>query len=139
MAKVEFRHVAKRFGDLEVIPDLNLTIEDGEFVALLGPSGCGKSTSLLMLAGIFLPSAGDLLFDGCIVNEVEAKDRNVGIVKGFRTPASHWRAGVYGGRRPKSLEGGNRGEFAPAVVSVYGDLAPVHALIFRFRTGTTGE
>jgi len=109
MAKVEFRHVAKRFGDLEVIPDLNLTIEDGEFVALLGPSGCGKSTSLLMLAGIFLPSAGDLLFDGCIVNEVEAKDRNVGIVKGFRTPASHWRAGVYGGRRPKSLEGGNRG------------------------------
>jgi inositol-phosphate transport system ATP-binding protein len=80
MAKVEFRHVAKRFGDLEVIPDLNLTIEDGEFVALLGPSGCGKSTSLLMLAGIYLPSAGDLLFDGCIVNEVEAKDRNVGIV-----------------------------------------------------------
>jgi inositol-phosphate transport system ATP-binding protein len=80
MAKVEFRHVAKRFGDLEVIPDLNLTIEDGEFVALLGPSGCGKSTSLLMLAGIYLPSGGELLFDGRIVNEVEAKDRNVGIV-----------------------------------------------------------
>src|SRR5205085_8106354 len=60
-------------------------------------------------------------------------------VKGFRTPASHGRVGMHGGRRPKSLEGGNRGEFAPAVVSVYGDLAPVHALIFRFRTGTTGE
>jgi len=80
MAKVEFRHVVKRFGDVEVIPDLNLTIEDGEFVALLGPSGCGKSTSLFMLAGIYLPSGGELLFDGCIVNEVEAKDRNVGIV-----------------------------------------------------------
>jgi len=80
MAKVEFRHVAKRFGDLEVIPDLSLTIEDGEFVALLGPSGCGKSTSLFMLAGIYLPSGGELLFDGSVVNEVEAKDRNVGIV-----------------------------------------------------------
>jgi inositol-phosphate transport system ATP-binding protein len=80
MAKVEFRHVVKRFGDAEVIPDLNLTIEDGEFVALLGPSGCGKSTSLFILAGIYLPSGGELLFDGRIVNEVEAKDRNVGIV-----------------------------------------------------------
>ena len=80
MAKVEFRHVVKRFGDLEVIPDLNLTIEDGEFVALLGPSGCGKSTSLFILAGIYQPSSGELLFDGRVVNEVEAKDRNVGIV-----------------------------------------------------------
>jgi ABC-type sugar transport system ATPase subunit len=58
MAKVEFRHVVKRFGDVEVIPDLNLTIEDGEFVALLGPSGCGKSTSLFILAGIYQPSGG---------------------------------------------------------------------------------
>ena len=80
MAKVEFRHVVKRFGDVEVIPDMNLAIEDGEFVALLGPSGCGKSTSLFMLAGIYLPSGGELLFDGRVVNEVEAKDRNVGIV-----------------------------------------------------------
>ena len=80
MAKVVFRHVVKRFGDVEVIPDLNLTIEDGEFVALLGPSGCGKSTSLFMLAGIYQPSSGELLFNGRVVNEVEAKDRNVGIV-----------------------------------------------------------
>ena len=68
MAKVEFRHVVKRFGDLDVISDLNLTIEDGEFVALLGPSGCGKSTSLFILAGIYLPSGGELLFDGRVVN-----------------------------------------------------------------------
>jgi hypothetical protein len=46
---------------------------------------------------------------------------------------------MHEGRRPKSLEGGTAGEFAPAVVSVYGDLAPVRALIFRFRTGMTGE
>src|SRR5437868_5052365 len=48
-----------------------------------------------------------------------------GIVKGFRTPASHGRVGMHGGRRPKSLEGGNRGEFAPAVVQDY-YYRPVH-------------
>src|SRR5215469_4839912 len=80
MARVEFRHVAKQFGDVEAVRDMNLTIEDGEFVALLGPSGCGKSTSLFMLAGIYLPNGGELLFDGRMVNEVEARDRNVGVV-----------------------------------------------------------
>jgi inositol-phosphate transport system ATP-binding protein len=80
MARIEFQNVVKRFGDVEVIPGLDLVIEDGEFVALLGPSGCGKSTSLFMLAGIYLPSGGRLLFDGHVVNEVEARDRNVGIV-----------------------------------------------------------
>jgi inositol-phosphate transport system ATP-binding protein len=80
VATVEFRHVAKRFGDVDAVRDMNLTIQDGEFVALLGPSGCGKSTSLFMLAGIYMPSGGELLFDGRVVNEVEARDRNVGIV-----------------------------------------------------------
>ncbi|MEZ5930869.1 MAG: ABC transporter ATP-binding protein [Alphaproteobacteria bacterium] len=80
MASIEFRHIQKSFGAVDVIHDMNLTIDDGEFVALLGPSGCGKSTSLFMLAGIYLPSGGDLLFDGHRVNEVEARDRNVGIV-----------------------------------------------------------
>jgi inositol-phosphate transport system ATP-binding protein len=80
MARIEFRNIGKRFGDVIVIPDMNLAIEDGEFVALLGPSGCGKSTSLLILAGIYLPSSGELLFDNHVVNDVEARDRNVGIV-----------------------------------------------------------
>jgi inositol-phosphate transport system ATP-binding protein len=80
MARVEFRDVSKRFGEVEIIPGLSLTIEDGEFLALLGPSGCGKSTTLFMLAGIYLPSGGELRFDGRLVNEVEARDRNVGIV-----------------------------------------------------------
>ena len=80
MAQVEFCKVVKRFGGTDVIPEMDLVIEDGEFVALLGPSGCGKSTTLFMLAGIYLPSGGELLFDGHVVNEVEAKDRNVGVV-----------------------------------------------------------
>ena len=80
MARVEFEGVAKAWGDVVAVADMTLTIERGEFVALLGPSGCGKSTTLLMLAGIYLPSAGTLRFDDQVVNEVEARDRNVGIV-----------------------------------------------------------
>ena len=80
MARIEFRNIVKRFGNVEVLPGMDLEIADGEFVALLGPSGCGKSTSLLILAGIYLPSEGELLFDGHVVNDVEARDRNVGIV-----------------------------------------------------------
>ena len=49
-------------------------------MAILGPSGCGKSTTLFMLAGIYLPTGGEIRFDGAVVNEVEARDRNIGIV-----------------------------------------------------------
>ncbi|MFQ5623022.1 MAG: ABC transporter ATP-binding protein [Paracoccaceae bacterium] len=80
MASIEFRNVCKEFGSVKAIENLDLSINDGEFVALLGPSGCGKSTSLFMLAGIYLPTDGEILFDGHRVNEVEARDRNVGIV-----------------------------------------------------------
>ena len=80
MARIEFHNIVKSFGSVDVIPNMSLDIADGEFVALLGPSGCGKSTSLLILAGIYQPTSGELLFDGHVVNEVEARDRNVGIV-----------------------------------------------------------
>ena len=80
MARIEFDGISKAWGDVVAVDELTLTIEDGEFVALLGPSGCGKSTTLLILAGIYSPTNGDLRFDGQVVNEVEARDRNVGIV-----------------------------------------------------------
>ena len=80
MARVEFRNVRKMFGTVTAIEEMDCVIEDGEFVAILGPSGCGKTTSLFMLAGIYGPTDGELLFDESVVNEVEARDRNVGIV-----------------------------------------------------------
>ncbi len=80
MAKIELKGVAKRWGDVAAVEPTDLSIGDGEFVAILGPSGCGKSTTLFMLAGIYTPSDGDILFDGQRVNDVEARDRNVGIV-----------------------------------------------------------
>ncbi len=80
MAIVELENVSKSWGDVVAVEDINLRIEDGEFVAILGPSGCGKSTTLFMLAGIYAPTNGNLKFDDCVVNNVEAKDRNIGIV-----------------------------------------------------------
>ena len=80
MAVVELIGVTKRWGPVTAVEPTDLRIDDGEFVAILGPSGCGKSTTLFMLAGLYAPSAGEIRFDGSLVNEVEARDRNVGIV-----------------------------------------------------------
>lgn len=80
MARIELSGIRKEWGEVVAVEGMDLVIEDGEFVAVLGPSGCGKSTTLFMLAGIYAPSAGDMRFDGALVNEVESKDRNVGIV-----------------------------------------------------------
>lgn len=80
MARVELVKVTKRWADVVAVDDVSVTIEDGEFVAVLGPSGCGKSTTLFLLAGIYAPSDGELRFDGDVINEVEARDRNIGIV-----------------------------------------------------------
>ncbi|MEM7020987.1 MAG: ABC transporter ATP-binding protein [Pseudomonadota bacterium] len=80
MARVDLVNLRKAWGDVVAVEDMNLVIEDGEFVAVLGPSGCGKSTTLFMLAGIYAPTSGELKFDGHVVNEVEARDRNIGIV-----------------------------------------------------------
>src|SRR5215207_247664 len=80
MAVIELKGITKRWGDVVAVEPTDLRIEDGEFVAILGPSGCGKSTTLFMLAGIYTPTEGRILFDDAPVNDVEARDRNVGIV-----------------------------------------------------------
>ncbi len=80
MAHVELKNLSKAWGPSVAVDGIDLTIDNGEFVAILGPSGCGKSTTLFMLSGVYLPTGGEILFDGTTVNEVEARDRNIGIV-----------------------------------------------------------
>jgi inositol-phosphate transport system ATP-binding protein len=80
MARIELKEVRKTWIGATAVERIDLTIEDGAFVAVLGPSGCGKTTTLLMLAGIYSPTAGEIAFDGARVNDVEARERNVGIV-----------------------------------------------------------
>ncbi|MDN5301190.1 MAG: inositol-phosphate transport system ATP-binding protein [Thermoanaerobacteraceae bacterium] len=77
--EVKMRNVTKQFGNFIAVDNLNLNIRDGEFIALLGPSGCGKTTTLLMLAGLYKPDAGDIAFDNRIMNNILPKDRNIGM------------------------------------------------------------
>lgn len=80
MSSIELVGLTKRFGDLIAVKDLDLMIEDKEFVAILGPSGCGKTTTMNMIAGIEHPTAGQVLFDGVEVQNVSARRRGVGFV-----------------------------------------------------------
>ena len=77
---VQFLNVTKRFGDFVAVKNLNLDIYPGEFVAVMGPSGCGKTTTLRMLAGLEVPSDGDIFLDGEIMNEVSPHERDTPLV-----------------------------------------------------------
>ncbi|MBC7810433.1 MAG: sn-glycerol-3-phosphate ABC transporter ATP-binding protein UgpC [Burkholderiales bacterium] len=80
MASVTFNHVHKRFGNTHVINDLNIYVEDKEFLVFVGPSGCGKSTSLRMLAGLEEVTEGEILIGDRVVNNVAPKDRDIAMV-----------------------------------------------------------
>ena len=80
MANVELKDVKKRFGKVEVIHGVSVTIEDGEFIVIVGPSGCGKSTLLRMVAGLESVSEGDVLIGDKIVNDKEPMDRDIAMV-----------------------------------------------------------
>src|SRR3989449_2550613 len=80
MSRVQFEHVYKRFGKVEIVHDVNLDVKDKEFLVLVGPSGCGKSTCLRMVAGLEDLSEGDIYIGDKLVNGVPPKDRDIAMV-----------------------------------------------------------
>jgi multiple sugar transport system ATP-binding protein len=81
MAQITMEGLTKRYPDgFEAVRDMNLAIEDGEFVILVGPSGCGKSTALRMIAGLEDITAGELRIGDQVVNDRAPKDRDVAMV-----------------------------------------------------------
>src|SRR6478736_7796632 len=81
MAEITFDNVSKTYGDGTLaVSDLNLDVQDGEFVVFVGPSGCGKTTALRMLAGLEEISGGEIRIGERVVNDLTPKDRDIAMV-----------------------------------------------------------
>ncbi|NTU85773.1 MAG: ABC transporter ATP-binding protein [Chloroflexales bacterium] len=93
MAGIKYEHVWKRFGEVTVLKDLNIEINDGEFLVLVGPSGCGKSTALRCLAGLEEITDGSIWIGERVVNDVPPKDRDIAMV--FQSYALYPHMSVY--------------------------------------------
>jgi len=80
MAQIIIKNLRKDFGDFTAVKASSFTIEDGEFFMLLGPSGCGKTTTLRMIAGLELPTSGEIYIDGEDVSQKRASQRDIAFV-----------------------------------------------------------
>ncbi|MEO8640505.1 sn-glycerol-3-phosphate ABC transporter ATP-binding protein UgpC [Pseudomonas sp.] len=93
MIKLKLDNVNKQLGGMRILRDVNLEIAAGEFVVFVGPSGCGKSTLLRLIAGLDSICGGDLVIDGRRVNDLEPRERGVGMV--FQSYALYPHMSVY--------------------------------------------
>ncbi|MCG3224668.1 MAG: ATP-binding cassette domain-containing protein, partial [Candidatus Heimdallarchaeota archaeon] len=80
MVKLELDNITKYYGKRRGVENINLSIEDGEYLAVLGPTGSGKTTTMYLVAGLLSPSEGRILFNGEDITKVPSEDRNVGFV-----------------------------------------------------------
>ncbi len=93
MSSVTYKNVVKKFGDLTIIKNLNIAVEDKEFLVLVGPSGCGKTTALRLLAGLEEISDGEIIIGDRVVNDIAPKDRDIAMV--FQSYALYPHLSVY--------------------------------------------
>src|SRR3954463_1350367 len=77
---IELRQVSKEFGNVTAADRVTFSVQEGELMALLGPSGGGKTTVLRMIAGLEMPTSGDVLIRGQRVNDLSVQQRNIGFV-----------------------------------------------------------
>src|SRR5579864_4503376 len=77
---IRFENVSKRFGKVTAVDNVDLSIDEGEFFALLGPSGCGKTTLLRMLAGFETPTEGRIILDGEDIADMPAHRRPINMM-----------------------------------------------------------
>src|SRR5215467_16100560 len=77
---IELKNVSKKFGEVTAVNKVSFSVNEGELMALLGESGGGKTTVLRMIAGLEVPTEGDILIRGHRVNDVSVQKRNIGFV-----------------------------------------------------------
>jgi multiple sugar transport system ATP-binding protein len=93
MAEIKLRGISKSWGSFVGVDNIDLDIRDKEFMVFLGPSGCGKTTTMRMIAGLEDPTAGEITIDGEVINEVDARDRDVAMV--FQSYALYPNMSIY--------------------------------------------
>src|SRR3954451_6068720 len=93
MAHVILKDLVKTYGSFKAVNDVSLTVNDGEFVALVGPSGCGKTTTLNLVAGLIPITSGDIVIGDRVVNDLDPKDRDIAMV--FQNYALYPQKSVY--------------------------------------------
>ena len=93
MAQVVLKDLVKTYGPIFAAKDVSLTVNDGEFVALVGPSGCGKTTTLNLVAGLIPITSGDIIIGDRVVNDLDPKDRDIAMV--FQNYALYPNKSVY--------------------------------------------
>src|SRR5690554_7735426 len=74
---IELKNIVKSFDDEVVVNNLNLYINENEFITLVGPSGCGKTTTLRMIGGFETPDSGEIVLNGEVVNNIPAYQRPI--------------------------------------------------------------
>src|ERR671922_2475369 len=80
MAEIVLRDVVKSYGPVYAVDRVSLTVNDGEFVALVGPSGCGKTTTLNLIAGLIELTDGNIYIGDRLINDLDPKDRDIAMV-----------------------------------------------------------
>ncbi len=129
MASVIFEYVTKKFENFVAVNDLNLAVEDGEFLVFVGPSGCGKTTSLRMLAGLEDVTIGNIYIGNRRVNDIPPKDRDIAMV--FQSYALYPHMSVYENMAfSLELQGKRKGEIKARVESAAKQLG-IDSLLHR--------
>jgi multiple sugar transport system ATP-binding protein len=93
VAHVVLKDLIKNYGSFNAVKSVSLTVNDGEFVALVGPSGCGKTTTLNLVAGLTSVTSGDIVIGDRVVNDLDPKDRDIAMV--FQNYALYPQKSVY--------------------------------------------
>ena len=129
MSTVLMTGIVKKYGSVTVLRELDLTVEDGEFLVLLGPSGCGKTTLLNMLAGLVEPTAGEILIDGKDVTDVDPSERGLAMV--FQSYALYPTKTVRGNLKFGLVGRGLSGDEVERRIRWAGKLLQIEALMDR--------
>jgi len=121
MAHIELKNVRKTFKEVVAVNDMNLQVEDGEFIAFLGPSGCGKTTTLRIISGLETPDSGTITIDEQDVTDLPPRSRDVAMV--FQDYALYPHMSILDNiGYPLKIRGVSRGELKQEVQKVAANL-----------------